>query len=55
MPKSQVTRVSDGEIVKDTEILHRYIGGEVDNLFGVQILHYIEPGANDTNLDAVTS
>jgi len=46
----EVTRVSDGEIVKDTEILPRYIGGTDDTLFGVQILHYIEPGANETNL-----
>jgi len=46
----EVTRVSDGEIIKDTEILPRYIGGADDNLFGVQILHYIEPGANETNM-----
>ena len=46
----EVTRVSDGEIIKDTEILPRYLGGDDDNLFGVQILHYIEPGANETNL-----
>ncbi len=46
----EVTRVSDGEIIKDTEILPRYIGGDDDNLFGVQILHYIEPGANETNM-----
>jgi hypothetical protein len=46
----EVTRVSDGEIIKDTEILPRYIGGDDDNLFGVQILHYIEPGADETNM-----
>lgn len=46
----EITRVSDGEIVKDTEILPKYIGGEDDSLFGVQILHYIEPGLNETNL-----
>jgi len=46
----EVTRVSDGEIIKDTEILPRYIGGDDDNLYGVQILHYIEPGANEANM-----
>jgi len=44
----EVTRVSDGEIIKDTEILPKAIAG--DDLFQVQILHYIEPGVNDTNL-----
>ncbi len=43
----QVTRVSDGEIIKNTEIFPRVIGGDDDDLFGVQILHYIEPGQND--------
>jgi len=43
----QVTRVSDGEIVKDSEIFPKVIGGVVDNTFGVKILHYIEPGQND--------
>jgi len=43
----QVTRVSDGEIIKDSEIFPRVLGGVDDNTFGVQILHYIEPGQND--------
>jgi len=46
----EVTRVSDGEIIKDTEILPKAIAGEEDNLFKVQILHYIEPGVNVTNM-----
>ena len=46
----QVTKVSDGEIIKNTEIFPKYIGGSSDNLFGVKILHYVEPGVNDTNL-----
>ena len=43
----QVYRVSTGEIIKDTEIFPKVIGGSVDNLFEVQILHYIEPGQNE--------
>ncbi len=43
----QVTRVSDGEIIKDTEIFPKVLGGVDDNLWGVQILHYLEPGQND--------
>ncbi len=43
----EVTRVSDGEIIKDTEILPKAISGEEDNLFLVKILHYVEPGQND--------
>jgi len=46
----EITRVDDGEIIKDTEILPKDIAGNEDNLFGVQILHYIEPGANTTSL-----
>ena len=46
----EVTRVSDGEIIKNNEIFPRVLGGEDDNLFGVQILHYIEPGTNETNM-----
>ena len=45
----EVSRVSDGEIIKDTEILPRFLGGSDDSLYGVQILHYIEPGVNETN------
>ncbi len=46
----EITRVSDGEIIKDTEILPKAISGEEDNLFLVKILHYIEPGQNDEDL-----
>ena len=43
----QVIRLSDGEIIKDTEILPKVID---DDLFGVQILHYLEPGNNESNI-----
>jgi hypothetical protein len=43
----QVIRLSDGEIIKDTEILPKVI---VDDLFGVQILHYLEPGTDESNI-----
>jgi len=46
----EITRASDGEIIKNTEILPKAIAGEEDDLFQVQILHYIEPGGNTTNL-----
>jgi len=46
----EVTRVSDGEIIKDTEILPKAISGLEDNLFQVHILHYIEPGVNVTHM-----
>ena len=43
----QVIRLSDGEIIKDTEILPKVID---DDLFGVQILHYLEPDNNESNI-----
>ena len=43
----QITRLSDQEIIKDTEIMPKIID---DNLFGVQILHYLEPGGDELNL-----
>ncbi len=46
----EVTRVSDGEIIKNTEIIPKDIGGADDNLFEVKILHYIEPGQNEETL-----
>jgi len=46
----QVTRVSDGEIIKDTEIIPKVVGGEEDDLWQVQILHYIEPGQNEETM-----
>jgi len=46
----EITRVSDGEIIKNTEILPKAISGDEDNLFQVHILHYIEPGVNVTQM-----
>jgi len=46
----EVTRVSDGEIIKNTEIFPMVVGGSVDGLFGVQVLHYLEPGQNEETL-----
>jgi len=43
----QVIRLSDGEIIKDTEILPHIVD---DDLWRVQILHYIEPDSNEENL-----
>ena len=47
----EILRLSDNEIIKNTEIFPKIIGGEVsDSLYGVQILHYLEPDANEENL-----
>jgi len=46
----QVIRLSDGEIIKNSEIFPNVIGGDVDNLWRVQVLHYLEPDANEENL-----
>jgi len=46
----EVTRVSDGEIIKTSEILPRAIAGDEDDLFQVKILHYMEPGVNVTHM-----
>ena len=43
----QIIRLSDQEIIKDTEILPKVID---DNLFGVQILHYLESDNDESNL-----
>ena len=43
----EISRLSDGEIIKTTEILPKAID---DDLFEVQILHYLEPGDVETNL-----
>jgi len=43
----QVIRLSDGEIIKDTEIFPKVVD---DNLWQVQVLHYLEPDANEENL-----
>ncbi len=46
----EITRASDGEIIKNTEILPKATSGGEDNLFKVHILHYIEPGVNVTHM-----
>jgi hypothetical protein len=44
----KVIRLSDGEIIKDKEIQPKLIGSDVsDNLYGVQILHYLEPDVDE--------
>jgi len=43
----EISRISDGEIIKTTEILPKVIS---DNLFGVQILYYLQPGDDEINL-----
>ncbi len=43
----EISRLSDGEIIKTTEIFPKVIE---DNLFEVQILHYLEPGDVETNI-----
>lgn len=43
----EISRLSDGEVIKTAEIFPKVID---DNLFGVQILHYLEPGDVETNI-----
>lgn len=43
----EIIRLSDDEIIKNTEILPKVID---DNLYGVQILHYLEPGTDKSDL-----
>jgi len=43
----EISRISDGEIIKTTEIMPKIID---DNLFGVQILHYLQPDDIETNI-----
>ncbi|MBT8243037.1 MAG: hypothetical protein HKP34_04945 [Nitrosopumilus sp.] len=43
----EISRISDGEILKTTEILPKVID---DNLYGVQILHYLQPEDIDANV-----
>jgi len=43
----EISRISDGEIIKTTEILPKVIS---DDLFGVQILYYLQPGDEEVNL-----
>jgi len=47
----QVIRVSDGEIIKNTEIFPKVNSGATyDNTFQVQILYYMEPDQIDENM-----
>ncbi len=46
----EVTRVSDGEIIKNTEVFPKVISGIEDNLFQVKISHWLEPGGNETQM-----
>ncbi len=46
----QVTRVSDGEIIKNTEIFPNVVAGDVDNLWQVPVLYHLDPGVNATNM-----
>ena len=43
----QIIRSSDGEIIKTTEIFPKFVD---DDLFSVQILHYLEPDNYKVNL-----
>jgi len=43
----EISRLSDGEIIKSTEILPKVID---DDLYGVQILHYLDPDDDETNV-----
>ncbi len=43
----EISRLSDGEIIKTSEIIPKVID---DDLFGVQILHYLESGDVETNI-----
>ncbi len=43
----EISRLSDGEIIKTTEIFPKFVD---DNLFDVQILHYLEPGDVEINI-----
>lgn len=43
----QIIRLSDEEIIKDTEILPKAIE---DNLYGVQVLHYLNPDEDESTL-----
>ena len=45
----EISRVSDGEIVKNTEILPKFAGGD-DDVWKVQVLHYLEPGESDESM-----
>ena len=46
----EIIRESDGEIIKNTEVMPKVFSGIEDNLFQVQILHYLEPGGNVTQM-----
>lgn len=47
----EITRLSDGEVIKNTEILPHLIGGSTsENLYGVQISYYLDPDSNEEDL-----
>jgi len=46
----EIIRTSDGEIIKNTEVMPKAISGIEDDLFQVKILHYLEPGGNVTQM-----
>ncbi|MFB5597416.1 MAG: hypothetical protein ACE5RJ_00140 [Nitrosopumilaceae archaeon] len=43
----EVTRLSDGTVIKHGDILPSYIE---DNVYGVQILHYLDPSVTDASV-----
>ena len=43
----EISRLSDGEIIKTTEIFPKVVD---DNLFDVQILHYLQPDDAEINI-----
>ena len=43
----EISLINDGEIIKTTKVLPKIIE---DNLWRVQILHYLEPGDVETNI-----
>jgi len=43
----EITRLSDGEIIRNSDIIPKVAGGGTeDDLFEVQILHYVKPDQN---------
>ncbi len=43
----EITRLSDGEIIRNSDIIPKVAGGGIeDDLFEVQILHYVKPDQN---------
>lgn len=47
----EITRLSDGEIIKNSDIIPKVAAGAtVDDLYEVQILHYVKPDQNPETL-----